>query len=309
MTKDELELLLKQDERFDFFFDGIADTYGRKAKPYTEHLPRIDFKRPFQDLPGKLYKYIDFDGGVCSIRDGTLQFSHPLSFREHIQLGDSTEFWFDRLYFDNTILRQMKELIDSCSLGFNYFSPKHAFLYLLHHHVLNIVERNKVLCLTKSFSNRVLWNEFDGGICIEYDTDVFRKNDLKFTKRHKYTLVGNHVLYVDQISEYPVRFEDDRWISNLIFVKKRVPFSREEEYRILYTMDFDPIKANPSRIDRIKKSGTRLLGSGPTCKAPVRPKIDRKYISKVYFTKNIQDEGRLLDLLEKHEIPAEKIDE
>lgn len=307
MTKGELELLLVHEERFSWFLNGIAASYEKQMKPYTESLPRIDFQQPFNGMPAHLYKYISFGGGISSLDAGTLQFSHPLGFRENLKLGDKTEFWFDRLYVDGVALRQMKQIIVHQYPEYSYFQPKDVFLFLLHHHVLNIVERNKVLCLSKSFNNQALWNDFKDGICIEYDTEVFRNNGLMFPKPHKYTILGRHILYVDQIVKYPIRISDDDWLSNFIFVKNMRVFLQEDEYRMLYTTDFDPVKAIPIRYDRIKMSTERLLESKPQQYTAIRPTIDRKYISKVYYTDDVADERRLREVLEKHEIDSEKI--
>src|SRR5690606_39494558 len=82
---------------------------------------------------------------------------------------------------------------------------KDIFIYLLHHHMLNLTKRNKVLCLGKSHFNQELWKDNPTGICIEYDTNLFRDNLIKFSDNKKYDLIGNPVCYVDKLIKYPIR--------------------------------------------------------------------------------------------------------
>ena len=307
MTQDELKLLFKKEDQFPFYFEGIARIYERKHQPYSNPLPPIDFNEPFQQIPNKLYKYIDLNGGLSSITHGNIQFSDPLSFWKLEKLDDPTEFWFDKLYMDNDSLNQMNDIIVQEYPDYRQLHKIEIFLYILHNHVLNLTKRNKVLCLAKTYLNDELWKENSTGICIEYDTSLFVNNHLKL-KTDKYKLIGNPILYVDKLVKYPIRINDDRWLSNLIFVKNTIPFSREDEYRILCTeKDYNPIQHNGKSKDRIKITGDMLLDKKTKPTIPLRPTFDLSFITKVYYKKTVQDESKLLAKLEKLNIPWKKL--
>ena len=294
---------------FLFFFKGISEIYANKSKHYQNFLPKIDFEERFQQIPTRLYKYIDLDGGITSINNRTIRFSDPLSFWGHETLGDKTEFWFDRIYIDHISLQQMYVIISAKSPRHRCFDEKDVFLYLLHHQILNLTKRNKVLCLAKTFENQELWNDYSQGICIEYNTDLFIKNRPIFPNSETFSLIGRPILYVDNLVKYPIRTTDDFWLSNLIFVKNKNPFIREDEYRILYTdEDYDSVKEIPRRKDRLEQVIKLLLNGEVRETPPLDAHIDTKYIVKVYYKNSVKDEKRLLNTLQKFNIPVEKLD-
>lgn len=308
MTKDELMLLLNHEDMFQFFFNGIADQYSKEKKSYEDQLPQIDYNERFQHLPNSLYKFIDLDGGLKSINDSNIKFSDPLSFWKHDSLSDKTEFWFDRLYIDNDSLDEMYSVIVQQHPDRNNLDRKSVFIFLLHNHILNLTKRNRVLCLAKNHSNDTLWESYRKGICIEYDTTLFRINKLNFPNNKKYDLIGNPICYVDQINKYPIRTSSYSWLSNLIFVKQRDPYANEDEYRILCTDEnYNPVQHIKSREERIQIVVDTLIKRKPSCEAPLYPTFNKQYIKKVYFKNTIHDEGKLLQVLEKAEIPWEKL--
>jgi|GEM_PF-2986347 len=308
MTKHELRLLLSHENMFSFFFDGIAETYANQQKLDNDQLPHIDYNEPFQQIPNKLYKYIDLKGGLTSIIHSNIQFSDPLGFWKLEKLADKTEFWFDRLYMDNVSLEEMYKEIVRQHPSHSYFDKKDVFIYLLHHHILNLTKRNKVLCLAKTHLNQELWKDNPTGICIEYDTNLFRDKLIKFSDNKKYDLIGNPVCYVDKLIKYPIRLTSYSWLSNLIFVKKSDPFAREGEYRILCTDEnYSPVRQIISRKDRIENVVNMLLYDKFKTTSPLRPTFDRSYIKKVYYKNTVEDERTLLEELKKYDIPLEKL--
>lgn len=308
MTIHELRLLLSHEMMFSFFFEGIAEVYAKQQKLYNDQLPLIDYNEPFRQIPDKLYKYIDLEGGLQSIKHSNIQFSDPLGFWKLEKLADKSEFWFDRLYMDSLSLEEMYQEIIRQHPNRSYFDKKDVFIFLLHHHILNLTKRNKVLCLTKTHLNQELWKENPTGICIEYDTNLFRDNHMKFSDNKKYDLIGNPVCYVDKLVKYPIRLTSHSWLSNLIFVKKSNPFAREGEYRILCTDEtYNPVQDIPSRQNRIEKFVDMILHEKFTELSQLRPTFDRSYIKKVYYKKTVKDEGMLLEELKKCDIPWEKV--
>ena len=182
-------------------------------------------------------------------------------------------------------------------------------IYLLLSHILNLTKRNKVLCLAKTFNNQELWKDYSKGICIEYNTELFKHNHLKFAKNKKYELIGNPVLYVEELIIYPIRANDDSWLSNLLFVKNQVPFIREDEYRIICTdINYNPTKDVPTRKNRITEVKELLLNGNVRETLPIRPIFNRGYINKVYYKNTVKNETELLEELRKYEIPWEKME-
>src|SRR5690606_19527400 len=148
--------------------------------------------------------YIDFEGGINSIINSTLQFSHPLSFRDESHpLGDKSEFWYDRLYIDlYTLQEYIYELENIYNKKINLIE---AFNLLIYQSVMNTLERNKVLCLSVKNNNIHLKKMYPTGICIEYDTNLFKNKSHLINNYSKETIIYNKVHYVDEIIPYPVR--------------------------------------------------------------------------------------------------------
>lgn len=223
MTKHELKLLLIHENFFEFYFDRISQKYENMQRVYSKQLADIDYLPSHNRIPEKLYKFISFDDGLKSIENTNLQFSHPLSFRDlaNESLKDRSEFWFDRFYIDRESLYQIKEVIEQQHPNRKTLDNKSLFLFLIYNHTNNLLERNKVLCLTKSHQNDYMWEKFQDGICIEYNTDIFKRNELIFPENDEHILTYNAVEYVDLIEKYPIRINGNDWLSNLIFVKNR----------------------------------------------------------------------------------------
>lgn len=95
---------------------------------------------------------------------------------------------------------------------------------------MNLTKRTKVLCLSKRFDNQELWKDKSSGFCIEYKSSLFTQNNLIFNTNNNHDLIGNFVCYVEKLDKYPIRTDNHEWLSNLLFVKNKLPFSREEEY-------------------------------------------------------------------------------
>nr|WP_315398311.1 hypothetical protein [uncultured Sphingobacterium sp.] len=163
--------------------------------------------------------------------------------------------------------------------------------------------------MAKTFNNQELWKDYSKGICIEYNTELFKHNHLKFAKNKKYELIGNPVLYVEELIIYPIRANDDSWLSNLLFVKNQVPFIREDEYRIICTdINYNPTKDVPTRKKRITEVKELLLNGNVRETLPIRPIFNRGYINKVYYKNTVKNETELLEELRKYEIPWEKME-
>lgn len=174
---------------------------------------------------------------------------------------------------------------------------------------MNTVERNKVLCLTKSVNNDYMWSLFNTGVCIEYDSKIF--NDLSLIKYKpvgdKYTVFYNEIIYVDQVLEVPIRWKDSAWISNLLFVKEKEKYFKEDEFRIILTEERSLDRIISNRELRNKIAYERMFDINMFQADPIRPIIEKDHINKVYYTGNVENEKFLLETLIKLEIPFEKI--
>lgn len=314
MTKDQI-ILLSQIKNIDHFYmilDSISRQYESQLKSYDHLIKSKSYIESNNNIPKSLFKYIDIDGGIASIENSNIQFSHPLSFRHHnSSMGDFSEFWYEkRFHIDKkAIMDFIKELELLFNKKINSFEAFNLFLYQF---VMNTVERNKVLCLSKESDNIHLYTETNktkGSICIEYKSDLFKnKNNLTSSKKH-FNIIYNEVSYVDQIIEYPIRFEPDKaqdWLSNFLFIKES-KYKAENEFRIIYTIDYMDDYRQSNRDEKFKYAYNRLIGKDMGNISPLRINIDRKFINHVYYTSNVIDEKPLLSVLEKHNIPYTKL--
>jgi len=311
MTKEELLFFMTYKGNIDNF--NFLLKSSRSLKEDTKTYIQSNFTNNLGSnmIPKSLFKFLSFEGGILSIRNTNLQFSHPLSFRNLSNgLNDMSEFWYERFYIDNQSLEEIYELLSvKDNLSKKELTPSFLYSYLIYNHFMNTVERNKVLCLTKSVNNDYMWSLFNTGVCIEYDSKIF--NDLSLIKYKpvgdKYTVFYNEIIYVDQVLEVPIRWKDSAWISNLLFVKEKEKYFKEDEFRIILTEERSLDRIISNRELRNKIAYERMFDINMFQADPIRPIIEKDHINKVYYTANVENEKFLLETLIKLEIPFEKI--
>lgn len=311
MTKEELLFFMTYKGNIDNF--NFLLKSSRSLKEDTKTYIQSNFTNNLGSnmIPKSLFKFLSFEGGILSIRNTNLQFSHPLSFRNLSNgLNDMSEFWYERFYIDNQSLEEIYELLSvKDNLSKKELTPSFLYSYLIYNHFMNTVERNKVLCLTKSVNNDYMWSLFNTGVCIEYDSKIF--NDLSLIKYKpfgdKYTVFYNEIIYVDKVLEVPIRWKDSAWISNLLFVKEKEKYFKEDEFRIILTEERSLDRIISSRELRNKIAYERMFDINMFQADPIRPIIEKDHIKKVYYTGNVENEKFLLETLIKLEIPFEKI--
>jgi len=286
----------------------IEDKYSILPRVYNDRLTDITYNEDYSLMPKKLYKFISVNSGISALKGRNLQFSHPLGFRnlENPALCDTTEFSFERFYIDSNSIETMKQKIRSYQPWYYPVDNRIGAQYILYNYVLNFLERNKVLCLSNSFENEYMWSKFLKGICIEYNTELFRRGNINFPNK-KYELIFGKVVYTEELACYPMDLNSNNWISNIIFAKKSDPYFNEDEYRILYSFDFDPIKAFSVAEERRKLGGDRLLERDFGQMKKDYPTFSEKYITKVYIPKRLKDNIELLKTLNELNIEAEII--
>ena len=287
------------------YIKHIEEKYEKLAHTYHENLNSIVYNEDYSLMPKKLYKFISLKSGLSSLKSRNLQFSHPLGFRslENPALCDTTEFSFERFYIDRNAVEFMKQKIRHDHPDYHPVDNAIGVHYHLYNYVLNFVERNKVLCLSNSFENDYMWSKFTDGICIEYDTALFQRENIRFPSKD-YHLIYGKVIYTDNLACYPIDYESYDWVSNIIFAKKNDPYFSEDEYRILYSFDFDPIKTFSITEERRKLGADRLLERDFGQIKKEYPTFDKKFITKVYIPKKIKDNIELLKALEDLEIDS-----
>lgn len=309
----ELLVSTKSDEHFFQIFNSISRMY--ESVPKTYHDKIIDIKLLENNdlqIPPNLYKYMNFDGGLSSLECCNVQFSHPFSFRkdETNPLIDKSEFWFDRFYYDTQTLSELNKLLNLKFKRSKLMSPKNLLSLLQIQFVKNTAERNKILCLSSKKNNEHLWQDKLDGICIEYKSNLFMdKNNFKELVNNKNTILYNPVVYVDNIVKYPVRMHESYWLSNLLFIKNKNRFEQEEEFRVIITEDFIT-DYNRSKRDIFFKNVVERLED--IIKYDYKDQFkrfsfDKEFINKVYYKSSVKDEFKLIDSLDKLEIPYEKI--
>lgn len=308
----ELFKLLISTEHEDHFYmilDSIARKYQGEEKSYQKLIDNLNFMEGHDSIPKSLFKYIDFDGGFSSIQHLNIQFSHPLAFREleNPTLVDRSEFWMDRFYYDRTSIERYRTEL---SKKFNKkikLSAQDLLCLLLYMHVLNTVERNKILCLSDSGYNDHLWSANQTGLCIEYDTELFKSRlNLRNDSTDKFTILYNQVQYVENILRYPIRMDSHDWIGNLVFIKDK-KYKEENEFRVLYTENYTFDHKPESKCANYNKALKRIQDSDKGNLDFKRLQIDKKYIKNVSYTDYVKDESNLLKLLDEYGIPYSKI--
>lgn len=311
MTKTEVEFFLcfnGDEDKFVHLLQNSAKEYSNLSRPYD--VVTSAFPNPIHELPDRLFKYIDFDGGLLSLKDSNVQFSHPLSFRSlKSGMADISELWYDRIYVDLISLFETRLMLKKDPLSLNrYLNDKFLFSYLMYNHAMNTVERNKILCLARSANNPYLWGKFSTGLCIEYDTELFKdKKNLNFyPKKGKFSLLCDKINYVESIVPYPVRWDNGEWLSNLLFIKDKT-FRQEDEFRIILTEDRSLDSMIKEWPNRTRIATHRILDINPWETDPIRPGIDIRFIKKVYYTEAVKNEQDLIDSLLLTGIPFEKI--
>lgn len=284
----------------------IEEKYSNLPRPYHENLNSIVYNEDYSLMPKKLYKFISLKSGLTSLKSGNLQFSHPLGFRslENPALCDTSEFSFERFYIDINSVESMKRKIKNDQPDYYPIDNAIGAQYHLYNYVLNFVERNKVLCLSNSFENDYMWSKFSDGICIEYDTDLFQRRNIKFQSEN-YNLIFGKVIYTDNLACYPITFDSADWVSNIIFAKRNDPYSSEDEFRILYSFDFDPIKTFSIAEERRKLGGDRLLERDFGHIKKDYPTFSDNFITKVYIPRLLKDHKLLFETLDKLNIDRE----
>lgn len=311
MNIELLKLLISTqgEDHFYLILDSIARQYQCEVKNYQDLIDNLSFTQGHDVIPESLFKYIDFDGGFSSIEHLNIQFSHPLSFRElkNPLLVDKSEFWMDRFYYDrnsiemyrNELSKKFKKKISS--------SVQELLCVLLYMYVLNTVERNKILCLSASGDNHHFWSTNQTGLCIEYDTELFKnKSNLNNDSTDKFTLIYNQVQYVDNILRYPIRMDCHDWIGNLVFIKNK-KYKEENEFRVLYTEDFTFDNKSDSKFVYYEKALNRIQDYDKGNLDFKRLRINKKYIKNVLYTNFVKNEGALLKLLDGYDIPYSKV--
>ncbi|MGJ1360602.1 hypothetical protein ACR79B_05050 [Sphingobacterium spiritivorum] len=287
---------------------NIEEKYSNLPKLYDDKLRSIVYNEDYNLIPDKLYKFISLNSGVSALDGNNLQFSHPLGFRclENPALCDTTEFSFERFYIDSNSVEFMKQKIKRDKLNYSSVDNRIAATYILYNYVINFLERNKVLCMSNNVENDYMWSKFAEGICIEYNTELFKRGNINFSNED-YKLIFGKVVYTDDLACYPMDFRSNKWISNIIFAKKRDPYIYEDEFRILYSFDFDPIKTFSVAEERRKLGGNRLLERDFGQVKKDYPTFSTKYINKIFIPKILKNNIELLKILDKYNIQREII--
>lgn len=314
---DLLESLLLSSAQFSEtqFIDYLnkqVEQIEKSRKTYSHIMNRFEYKEKSQSIPNSLFKFLSIDGCISSLKNMTLKFSHPLSFRNlSNNLCDNTELWFERFFIDLKSIEQFKDTLNRQGLDdYAARGTQFLFTYLLYHHIGVLLESNKILCLSDKLNNDYLWNTCKMDTCIEYDSELFfQKSNLNFNTDQKFTLLYNKVQYVEKLEQYPIRYDDYSWLSNLLFIKNIEPYSAEEEFRILFTEQTSLDKIIEDRSELIKIAGSRLLGysEGNSYQNHYFPTLDKSFIRKVYLSKSALENKDLINLVQKLEIPFETV--
>ncbi|MNK30196.1 hypothetical protein D3C87_486110 [compost metagenome] len=292
----------------ELYIKHIEDKYSKLPRVYDENLSDITYNEDYNLMPKKLYKFISINSGISALSRNNLQFSHPLGFRslENPALCDTTEFSFERFYIDSNSVEFMKQKIKQDQPWYSPVDNRIASQYILWNYVLNFLERNKVLCMSNNVENDYMWSKFPEGICIEYNTELFKRGNINF-ENEDYNLIFGKVIYTDKLACYPMDVNSHNWISNIIFAKKIDPYINEDEYRILYSFDFDPIKTFSVAEERRKLGGDRLLERDFGQVKKDYPTFSAKYINKVFIPKILKNNIELQKTLDKLNIEREII--
>ncbi len=288
------------------YIKHIEKKYSILPRAYDDHLNSIVYNEDHDLMPKRLYKFLSVNSAISALTGRNLQFSHPLGFRslENPALCDATEFSFERFYIDSNAVEYMKYRIIQDHPTYYPVDNRIASNYILWNYVLNFLERNKVLCLSNSFENDYMWSKFPEGICIEYNTELFKNDNITFPSDN-YQLIFGKVIYTDELACYPIDMNSQNWISNVIFAKKNNPYVNEDEYRILYSFDFDPIKTFSIAEQRRKLGLDRLLERDFGQVKKDYPTFSGKFITKVYIPKQLRDHKLLFKTLDELNIDRE----
>lgn len=258
---------------------------------YTRAFNETKWNANSGNIPEKLYKYYDFDGGykalTSMIKEGlsTIKFSDANIFKiPGNLLSDKTEVDHGRFYIDILSMEQLK------SVKTNFKGIDREFILNYLNHYVNTYDKNKVCCFSKSNNNAYLWGANDHQICIEYNSELFKGRF--FNAMDKIELIYNHVHYVDKIIKIPYRYDSFEWLTNLFFIKS-IEYSKEDEFRILWhTNDNNPYrKLNSGANNSLYRE---LTEADRTQFASVFPQFDISFINKIYLK---EGKNCLLDLI------------
>lgn len=305
--------LISIEDENNFFSElKLLNNDTNNYESYVNKFISLNYGNEESQLPNTLFKYIDFEGGIQSLENSNVQFSHPLSFRTTPLAGlkDLTEFSADRFYYDKETLLEFKSEFDLTYPEFKLEFPAEYFHVLVYQYYMNTVERNKILCLSSSNNNSHLWDTFYNGICIEYHSDLFsNKHNFLVEKNQKtFTIIVNKVIYVDKIAKLPCRISEYDWISNLIFVKSKELYENEDEYRILYTEDFMDNYNRENRGSKVNTLKKRIENTDYDNLTNKRLSFNKKFIKNVYYKSTIKDEDQLISNLDRLGINYTKIE-
>ena len=273
------------------------------SKRYLEELDE-NIVNQQKNLPEKVYKYLDFEGGCSSLESLTLQFSCPLSFyRIEHKLSDTSEFGIERVCIDNKLVRDLEDYIMSegetglKSLFSRSKEVGKAGFYVFRHFQTYLLGYG-VCSLTNNPRNSRLWQNVSDhqGICVEYD----RKQLLEYLQSIDKVDQFANVIYVDKLQKTPISFSDELklkyYVLNLMFVKAK-EFKFEEEFRIISRFE------NSSKNIDVEKFLKGEIGETPFR----RYEISTDCINKVYYTANLENTRKLFDILEHQNICHQKI--
>lgn len=215
---------------------------------YCENLLNGFVENHVDYFPDYVYKYYDFNGGYLSLKNLTLQFTHPSNF------VDKSECRKDRIKFKNQgkriregLLSREMESLELKLLGKNIDAS--SILKLSYKDIEKrsenewentIFKTTGVTCFTTLENNNFHWENYANnysGICVKYNFKLlmnhFEKSDF-FKYCGKQSLNHGPIIYVDEIM--PVRYGNSNcekllMSTNWIFVKER-RYQSEKEYRL-----------------------------------------------------------------------------
>ncbi len=156
------------------------------SKRYLEELDE-NIVNQQNNLPEKVYKYLDFEGGYSSLESLTLQFSCPLSFyRIEHKLSDTSEFGIERVCIDNKLVIHLDDYIMSegepgIKSMFSHSKEVGKASFYVFRHFQTYLLGYRVCSLSSNPRNSRLWQNISDyrGICVEYD----RKKLLEYLQR------------------------------------------------------------------------------------------------------------------------------
>lgn len=188
--------------------------------------------------PNYVYKYMDFHGGYLSLKNQTLQFTHPTRF------DDKSECRKDRIKFknqgkrikeallskdlDNTILEAHGYLDDTSNILNKSYKDMEKSAEELWENV--IIKDTGVSCFTTLTDSHFHWQNYANnsrGVRIKYDFDdlvQYLNNSELFSYYGKKSLIHSPIIYVDEIMAVKYGTDNaEKIIMNLnwIFVKER----------------------------------------------------------------------------------------